>query len=386
MIHEQKVNQNVLNIKPSGIRKFFDLAQSMEGVISLGVGEPDFVTPYHIREAAMYSLEVGKTYYTANAGLLELREEICEYLARRFNIQYNTNQVVVTVGGSEAIDIALRTILQPEDEVIVLTPAYVAYEPCVTINYGVVKVVELVSENEFKLTKDMLEGAITPKTKAIILNYPSNPTGGIMTYEDYLPLIEVIKKHELYVISDEIYAELTYGREHYSIACFEEIKDQVILIQGFSKAYAMTGWRLGYVCANEFLISLMLKVHQFAIMCPPTMAQFAAISALQKGDSDVQMMRESFEARRNYLVQAFRAMDLEVFMPQGAFYLFLDIRKFNLSDTDFCEQLLTAQKVALVPGSAFGDAGAGFVRISYAYSIEEIKEAITKIAKFIETL
>ncbi len=386
MIHEQKVNQNVLNIKPSGIRKFFDLAQSMEGVISLGVGEPDFVTPYHIREAAIYSLEVGKTYYTANAGLLELREEICEYLARRFNIQYNTNQVVVTVGGSEAIDIALRTILQPEDEVIVLTPAYVAYEPCVTINYGVVKVVELVSDNEFKLTKEMLEGAITPNTKAIILNYPSNPTGGIMTHEDYLPLIEVIKKHELYVISDEIYAELTYGRKHYSIACFEEIKDQVILIQGFSKAYAMTGWRLGYVCANEFLISLMLKVHQFAIMCPPTMAQFAAISALQKGDSDVQMMRESFEARRNYLVQAFRAIDLEVFMPQGAFYLFLDIRKFNLSDTDFCEQLLTAQKVALVPGSAFGDAGAGFVRISYAYSIEEIKEAITKITKFIETL
>ncbi len=386
MIHEQKVNQNVLNIKPSGIRKFFDLAQSMEGVISLGVGEPDFVTPYHIREAAIYSLEVGKTYYTANAGLLELREEICEYLARRFNIQYNTNQVAVTVGGSEAIDIALRTILQPEDEVIVLTPAYVAYEPCVTINYGVVKVVELVSDNEFKLTKEMLEGAITPNTKAIILNYPSNPTGGIMTHEDYLPLIEVIKKHELYVISDEIYAELTYGRKHYSIACFEEIKDQVILIQGFSKAYAMTGWRLGYVCANEFLISLMLKVHQFAIMCPPTMAQFAAISALQKGDSDVQMMRESFEARRNYLVQAFRAIDLEVFMPQGAFYLFLDIRKFNLSDTDFCEQLLTAQKVALVPGSAFGDAGAGFVRISYAYSIEEIKEAITKITKFIETL
>ncbi|MGL5977389.1 MAG: aminotransferase class I/II-fold pyridoxal phosphate-dependent enzyme [Erysipelotrichaceae bacterium] len=384
MIHELILSDVVKKVQPSGIRKYFDLASSMDNVLSLGVGEPDFDTPWHIREEAIYSLEKGKTFYTGNAGLLELRESIAAYLHRRFELSYNPQtQMIVTVGGSEAIDISLRAIINPGDEVIVLTPAYVAYEPCVYLAYGVVKTIELQASDAFKLTPQALHAAITPKTKAIILNYPSNPTGGIMSREDYLALLPIIKQHQLVVISDEIYAELTYGAQHVSIASFPEIADQVILISGFSKAYSMTGWRLGYVCAHPTLIAAMLKIHQYAIMCPPTMSQYAAIAAMRQGDEDVAQMRESFQQRRNYIVTSLRELGFDIHSPQGAFYAFPSIQSFGLTSAEFCERLLEEERVALVPGSAFGSAGEGFVRISYAYSMEEIKQALERISRFV---
>lgn len=379
------VSDTVKQIQPSGIRKFFDLASQMEGVISLGVGEPDFVTPWSIREAAIYAIESGKTYYTANMGLLELRVEICKYLERRFDVHYKPkSDVIVTVGGSEAIDIAMRAIINPGDEVIVLEPSYVAYTPSVQLAGGTVVPIRLVEDNEFKLTKEQLEKAITNKTKAILLNFPNNPTGGFMTKEDYLELIPTLKQSGIVVITDEIYAELSYEQKFCSLATFEEIKDQVILISGFSKAYAMTGWRLGYVCGHPTLIEAMNKIHQFTIMSAPIVGQYAAIEALKNCDKDVHNMKEAYLQRRNFLVKTFNDMGLETFTPQGAFYVFPCIKSTGLSSNEFCEQLLKEKLVACVPGTAFGEAGEGFIRVSYAYSIDKLKDATNRIKEFIE--
>ena len=386
-MNEKFLSDKVKEIKPSGIRKFFDLASQMEGVISLGVGEPDFDTPWQIREAAIYSIEKGRTFYTANQGLLELRQEICHYQKRRFNLDYDPiDNVIVTVGGSEAIDIAMRAIVNPGDEVILLNPSYVAYTPSVQLAGGVVKVIELTKENEFKLTPELLEASISDKTKAILLNYPNNPTGGFMEYEDYAKIVPIIKKHELIVITDEIYAELSYDKKFYSIASFDEIKDQVILISGFSKAYAMTGWRLGYVLAHKVFIQAMNKIHQYIIMSAPTAAQYGAIEALKYCDHEIEKMRQSYQLRRNYIVKGFNELGLETFMPQGAFYILPCIKSTGLSSEQFCEQLLKEQKVACVPGNAFGNAGEGFIRVSYAYSIDQIKEALKRIKVFLEHL
>lgn len=386
-MYEELLSKKVQTIKPSGIRKYFDMASEMEGVISLGVGEPDFNTPWHICEAAMYSIECGRTHYTANQGLLELREEICEYQKRRFHLSYDPHKnVVVTVGGSEAIDIAMRAIVNPGDEVILMEPSYVAYTPSVELQDGIPVHIKLEHEDHFKLTPEKLEAAITPKTKAILLNYPSNPTGGVMTKSDYEKLVPIIKKHQLIVLSDEIYAELTYDEEFYSLANFKEIKDQVIVISGFSKAYAMTGWRLGYVLANETFTMAMNKIHQFIIMSAPTAAQYGAIEALRNGDIHVQEMKDSYLARRNFITKGFNRLGLATHLPQGAFYIFPDIRSTGLSSDQFCEQLLNDQRVACVPGTAFGDAGEGFIRVSYAYSIEHIKEALERIEMFLNKI
>lgn len=385
MICEEFLSNHVKEIAPSGIRKFFDLASAMEGVISLGVGEPDFNTPWHISEAAIYSIESGKTHYTANQGLLELREEICKYQKRRFNLSYHpTDNVIVTVGGSEGIDIAMRSIVNPGDEVILLQPGYVAYTPSVQLCGGIPKYIELKSENHFKLTPEQLLNAITPKTKAILLNFPSNPTGGVMEYEDYEKLVPIIKEHELIVISDEIYAELTYDGTFCSLANFEEIKDQVIIISGFSKAYAMTGWRLGYTLANKTFTSAMNKIHQYIIMSAPTSAQYGAIEAMRHGQSHVDEMREAYQQRRNLIVRGFNRIGLPCHLPQGAFYIFPNITSTGLTSDEFCERLLNEQKVACVPGTAFGEAGEGFIRVSYAYSIDHIKEALDRIETFMK--
>lgn len=387
MMYEDLISKKVQAVKPSGIRKFFDLANEMEGVVSLGVGEPDFDTPWHIREAAIYSIEQGKTFYTANQGLLELRKEICRYMKQRFSLTYDpVHHVIVTVGGSEAIDITLRAIINPGDEVIVLSPGYVAYEPGVVLAGANAVVVELTQENHFKLTAEALKNAITPKTKALLLNFPSNPTGGVMTYEDYEKIVPIIKEHNLLVISDEIYAELSYDVAHASPANFPEIKDQVILISGFSKAFAMTGWRLGYVCANETLIQAMNKIHQYVIMSAPSAAQYGALEGLRNGMGHVQEMKESYQARRNFIVNGFNKLGLETHVPQGAFYIFPSIRSTGLTSDEFCEALLNDQKVACVPGTAFGEAGEGFIRVSYAYSIEEIKVALGRIEAFLKNL
>lgn len=387
MINEQYLSKRVREIKPSGIRKFFDLANEMEGVVSLGVGEPDFDTPWHIREAAIYSIESGKTFYTANQGLLPLRQEICKYLDRRFQLSYDPiDNVIVTVGGSEAIDIALRSIMNEGDEVILLSPGYVAYEPGVMLAGATPVIIELQEENHFKLTYDALKRAISEKSKAILLNFPSNPTGGVMTYEDYEPLIPLIKEHQLIVISDEIYAELSYDVQFASPANFTEIKDQVILISGFSKAFAMTGWRLGYVCAHEVFTQAMNKIHQYVIMSAPSAAQYGAIEGLAHGEVHVQEMKESYKVRRNFIVNGFNRLGLITHMPQGAFYVFPCIRSTGLTSEGFCEALLNNQKVACVPGTAFGSAGEGFIRVSYAYSIDEIKVALTRIEAFLEYL
>lgn len=384
MIDASMISKKVQDVKPSGIRKFFNLASEIEGVVSLGVGEPDFDTPWHIREAAIYSIESGKTYYTANQGLLELRQEICKYLDRRFHLHYDPKEnVIVTVGGSEAIDITLRAIVDPGDEIIVLSPGYVAYEPGVTLAGAVPVVIELNEQNHFKLTAEQLQAAISEKTKAILINFPSNPTGGVMTREDYAPLVPIIKEHNLLVISDEIYAELSYDVEFASPANFDEIKDQVILISGFSKAFAMTGWRLGYVCAHPILIEAMNKIHQYVIMSAPTAAQYGAIEGLRHGSDHVQEMKESYQTRRNFIVNGFNRLGLETHMPQGAFYIFPCIRSTGLSSDEFCEALLEDQKVACVPGTAFGAAGEGFIRVSYAYSIDEIKVALGRIEQFL---
>ena len=384
-MYEKFLSKHVQTIKPSGIRKYFDLASEMEGVISLGVGEPDFDTPWHIREAAIYSIESGKTHYTANQGLLELREEICLYQKRRFQLDYDpVDNVIVTVGGSEAIDIAMRAIVNPGDEVILMEPSYVAYTPSVELTGAVPVHIKLEHEDQFKLTPEKLKAAITPKTKAILMNFPSNPTGGVMTREDYAKLVPILKEHEIIVISDEIYAELTYDGTLCSPANFNEIKDQVIIISGFSKAYAMTGWRLGYVLANKTFTDAMNKIHQYIIMSAPTAAQYGAIDAMRNGDIHVAEMRESYMTRRNFITKGFNRIGLPTHLPHGAFYIFPDIRGTGLTSDEFCVQLLEDQRVACVPGTAFGDAGEGFIRVSYAYSIDHIREAIERIDLFMD--
>ncbi|WP_050636818.1 aminotransferase class I/II-fold pyridoxal phosphate-dependent enzyme [Candidatus Stoquefichus sp. SB1] len=387
MNYEDVLSDRVKVIKPSGIRKFFDLASQMEGVISLGVGEPDFTTPWAIREAAIYSIEKGRTFYTANQGLLELREEICQYYQRRFGVTYHADKnCIVTVGGSEGIDIAIRAILNPGDEMIVLDPGYVAYTPGVELAGGIPVPINLRHEDQFKLTPELLKAAITPKTKAILLNYPSNPTGGFMTKEDYQKIVPIIKESGMIVLSDEIYAELSYEEEFCSIASFDEIKDQVIVVSGFSKAFAMTGWRLGYTLANEVLTKAMNKIHQYVIMSAPSPAQYGAIEGLRHCEDEVLKMRDSYKTRRNFLVKAFNDMGLETFKPQGAFYVFPCIKSTGLTSDEFCEKLLDDQKVACVPGTAFGPAGEGFIRVSYAYSIEELKVATIKIKEFVDKM
>lgn len=384
---EKYLNETVKDIPPSGIRRFFDLASEMDDVISLGVGEPDFATPWHIREAGMRSIEEGKTAYTANQGLPTLRKEICRYHERRFHVNYHPkDNIIITVGGSEAIDICMRAIINDGDEVIMMSPGYVAYEPSIRLAKGVPVLIELKRENEFKLTPEDLEAAITPKTKALLINFPSNPTGGVMTYEDYQKIVPIIKKHGILVISDEIYAELSYDQPFASPANFPEIKDQCLVINGFSKAFAMTGWRLGYILGHKTLIAAMNKIHQYVIMSAPTPSQYAAIEAMRHGEKDVEIMRESYLARRNFIVSGFNRLGLDTFTPQGAFYVFPCIKSTGLSSNEFCEALLKSQKVACVPGSAFGEAGEGFIRVSYAYSIEHIKEALLRIENFLREL
>ena len=381
------LSDKVVEIKPSGIRKYFDIVSEMKDAISLGVGEPDFDTPWHIREEGIYSLEKGKTFYTSNSGLKELKEEICKYLKRRFNLSYQYNEeVLVTVGGSEAIDLALRAMLNPGDEVIIPMPCYVSYEPCVVLADGVPVIVKLKEENNFKLTKEELLEAITDKTKILILPFPNNPTGAIMTKEELEEIAKVAIEKDLFVISDEIYAELTYGREHYSIAGIPGMKERTVLINGFSKAYAMTGWRLGYACAPEVIMSQMIKIHQFAIMCAPTTSQYAAVEALKKGDVDVKRMREAYDQRRRFLMERFKQMGIECFEPFGAFYVFPSVKKFGMTSDEFAMKLLQEEKVAVVPGTAFGDCGEGFLRISYAYSIDNLRKAMDKIENFVKRL
>ena len=379
--------EKIKAIKPSGIRKLFDIANEIPDVISLGVGEPDFDTPWHIREEGMYSLQQGKTFYTSNAGLAELREEICSYIKRKYHLTYDSkSEVIVTVGGSEAIDIALRTILNPGDEVICPEPCFVSYQPCIALADGVPVTVSLTADTEFRLTKEQLEAAITPKSKALMISYPNNPTGAIMEKKDLEPLVEVIIKHDLLVITDEIYAELSYGGEHVSIASMPGMQERTILINGFSKAYAMTGWRLGYVLAPAGITQYMLKIHQFAIMSSPTTSQYAAIAALRYGDKDIQTMKESYNQRRRYLMDSFRKLELPCFEPFGAFYVFPEIAEFGMSSEDFCAALLKAENVAVVPGSAFGECGDKHVRISYAYSLDELREAMKRITRFVKKL
>lgn len=374
-------------LKPSGIRRFFDLANTMEGVISLGVGEPDFATPWHICENAIHSMSTGHTHYTANRGLLELRQEICKFHKEHYNQIYDPeNEVIVTIGGSEAIDLAMRALLNPGDEVIVLDPNYVAYAPSVSLSGGVVVPLQLKEEHEFKLKREDLEKVITPKTKAMIINYPSNPTGGVMTKEDYEEIIDLIKETGIYVISDEIYAELSFDQEFSSLAQFNDIKDQIIVVNGFSKAFAMTGWRLGYCLANKEVSEIMNKIHQYVIMSAPIMSQYAAIEALKNGYDDVLMMKADYLKRRNFLVNRLNRMGLKTNIPHGTFYVFCNIKNTNLSSEEFCEKLLKKYKVACVPGNAFGPSGEGFVRISYAYSIDHIKEAMMRLEKFIKDL
>lgn len=375
----------VVDIQPSGIRKFFDIVSEMKDAISLGVGEPDFDTPWHIREEGIYSLEKGKTFYTSNGGLKELKEEVCNYLYRKFQLNYDPNhETIVTIGGSEAIDISLRAMLDPGDEVLIPQPSYVSYLPCVTLAGGKPVVIELKNENQFKLTKEELLEAITDKTKLLILPFPNNPTGAIMEYEDLKEIAKIVEEKDLYIISDEIYAELTYGRKHISIAEFPGMKERTVLINGFSKSYAMTGWRLGYATGPASIIEQMLKIHQFAIMCAPTTSQYAAIEALKNGDADVEMMREAYDLRRRYLIRAFREIGLECFEPFGAFYVFPCIKSLGMTSEEFATRLLKEEKVAAVPGTAFGDCGEGFLRISYASSIENLKVAMERIERFVK--
>ena len=381
------LSETVEGLKPSGIRKFFDLVSEMRDAISLGVGEPDFDTPWHIRDEGIYALERGKTFYTSNAGLKELRKEICNYLKRRQGIEYDCNkEVLVTVGGSEAIDIGLRALVNPGDEVIIPQPSYVSYEPCAVLAGAKPVVINLKSENSFRLTAEELKEAISPNTKVLILPFPNNPTGAIMERGDLEEIAKVIIDNDIYVMSDEIYAELTYKGEHVSIASLEGMKERTILINGFSKAYAMTGWRLGYVCAPENIIKQMTKIHQFAIMCAPTTSQYAAVEALKNGDGDVEEMRIAYNQRRRFLVNAFKEMGLSCFEPFGAFYVFPCIKEFNMTSEEFATRFLEEEKVAVVPGTAFGESGEGFVRISYAYSLENLKIAVDRLRKFVEIM
>ncbi len=381
------LSRKVTSIKPSGIRKFFDIVSEMQDAISLGVGEPDFETPWHIREEGIYSLEKGKTVYTSNSGLKELRVEICNYLERRFGLTYDPlKETVVTVGGSGAIDIAMRAMLDEGDEVIIPEPSYVSYVPCVILADGVPVTINLKHENEFRLTAPELEAAITPKTKVLVLAFPNNPTGAVMTKKDLEAIADVIIKHDLYVVSDEIYSELTYGANHVSIASLPGMRERTIVINGFSKSYAMTGWRLGYACGPANIIKQMTKIHQFAIMCAPTTSQYAAIEAMRNGDSDVERMRNSYDGRRRFVVSTLREMGLECFEPLGAFYVFPSVREFGMTSDEFATRLLQEQKLAVVPGTAFGECGEGFIRISYAYSLEKLKEALSRLETFVKSL
>ena len=377
----------VKQIKPSGIRKFFDIVSEMDDAISLGVGEPDFDTPWHIREEGIYSLEKGRTFYTSNAGLSELKIEISKYLDRRFDLKYDpSDEIMITVGGSEAIDGALRAMLDAGDEVILPQPSYVSYEPCIVLADGVPVIVELKEENDFKLTREQLEKAVTDKTKILIMPFPNNPTGAIMTKEELQPIVDFVIEHDLFVISDEIYSELTYSGNHVSIGAFPGMKERTIVINGFSKSYAMTGWRLGYACGPQVILKQILKIHQFAIMCAPTTSQYAAIEALRHGDDDVEKMRDEYDRRRRFLLNAFEEMGIECFEPYRAFYMFPSIKKFGMSSDEFATRLLKEEKIAVVPGTAFGDCGEGFLRISYAYSIDDLKAALERIGRFIEKL
>lgn len=381
------VSKKVCALKPSGIRKFFDIASEIEGVISLGVGEPDFDTPWHIREEGIYTLEKGKTMYTSNAGLKELRKAITSYLERKINVKYDPlKEVLVTVGGSEAIDMALRSMIEDGDEVIITTPCYVSYEPCCILAGGKPVIINLKNENQFRLTKEELEAAITPKTKVLIMCYPNNPTGAIMTKKDLESISEVIIKHDIVVISDEIYSELTYDTNHVSIASLPGMKERTIVVNGFSKAYSMTGWRLGYATGPEEIIRQMTKIHQFAIMCAPTNSQYAGIEALNNGDEDICVMREAYDERRRYVLHRLEEIGIPCFEPKGAFYVFPDVRKFGMTSDEFALRLLNEKKLVIVPGNAFGESGEGFMRISYAYSLEELKEALSRLEDFVKSL
>lgn len=381
------ISKTVVSLKKSGIRKFFDIVSEMKDVISLGVGEPDFDTPWHIREEGIYALEKGKTFYTSNAGLKELRVEIDNYLKRTQNISYNPDtEIIVTVGGSEAIDIGLRAMVNAGDEVIIPQPSYVSYEPCAILAGAKPVIIDLKAENEFRLTAEELKNAITDKTKILILPFPNNPTGAIMERKDLEEIAKVCIENDIYVISDEIYGELSYKEKHVSIASIAGMKERTILINGFSKAYAMTGWRLGYACGPKEIIEQMVKIHQYAIMCAPTTSQYSAVEALKKGDDDVKLMRESYNQRRRFLMNAFKEMGLECFEPYGAFYVFPSIKEFDMTSEEFAMKFLEEEHVAVVPGTAFGDSGEGFLRISYAYSIENLKRAMERLKRFVEKL
>ncbi|MBQ2900405.1 MAG: aminotransferase class I/II-fold pyridoxal phosphate-dependent enzyme [Agathobacter sp.] len=381
------LSSTIVNIKPSGIRKFFDIAAEMDDVISLGVGEPDFDTPWHVRDEGIYSLEKGRTSYTSNAGLKELKEEIAKFLERRYDLTYDpVKEMIVTVGGSEGIDICMRAMLDPGDEVLIPQPSYVSYEPCAILANGTPVIIELKAENEFRLTAEELEAAITPKTKLLVLPFPNNPTGAIMERKDLEAIAEVILKHDLYVLSDEIYSELTYTDNHVSICNLPGMKERTVLINGFSKSHSMTGWRLGYACGPEVIIKQMLKIHQFAIMCAPTTSQYAAVEAMRNGDADVQEMKMEYNVRRKYLLKRFAEMGVDCFEALGAFYVFPCIKEFGMSSDDFATAMLKSKKVCVVPGTAFGDCGEGFLRISYAYSMENLKIAMDRFEEFVNEL
>lgn len=381
------LSKKIKTIEPSGIRKFFDIVSEMKDAISLGVGEPDFDTPWHIREEGIYSLERGRTFYTSNAGLKELKQEVANYLERRFDLSYDYNhEIIITVGGSEAIDGAFRAMLDPGDEVLIPQPSYVSYEPCVVLADGVPVIIELQEKNQFKLTKQEILDAVTDKTKILVLPFPNNPTGAVMTREDLQDIVDVIIEKDLYVISDEIYSELTYCGDHVSIASFPGMRERTIVINGFSKSYAMTGWRLGYACGPRVILDQILKIHQFAIMCAPTTSQYAAVDALRNGDEDVERMRVAYNQRRNFLMKEFQKMGLQCFEPFGAFYVFPCIKEFGMTSDEFANRLLQEEKVAVVPGTAFGACGEGFLRISYAYSIDNLKEALGRLQAFIDRL
>ena len=381
------ISKKITSIKKSGIRKFFDIVTEMNDVISLGVGEPDFETPWHIRDEGIYALERGKTFYTSNSGLKDLRQEIANYIKRTQSVEYDVNkQILVTVGGSEAIDLALRAMVNPEDEVIIPQPSYVSYEPCAILADAKPVIIDLKSENNFKLTANELKNVLTDKTKILILPFPNNPTGAIMEKSDLEQIAKLCIENDIYVISDEIYSELTYKNKHISIVSIPGMKERTILINGFSKAYAMTGWRLGYACGPKEIIEQMIKIHQYAIMCAPTTSQYSAIEALKKGDADINMMRESYNQRRRYLLNAFKEINLDCFEPFGAFYVFPSIKEFGMTSDDFAMKFLEEERVAVIPGTAFGASGEGFIRISYAYSIDKLKIAVERLQRFVEKL
>ena len=381
------LSKKIIEIEPSGIRKFFDVANEMGDAISLGVGEPDFDTPWRIREEGIFSLEKGRTFYSANAGLKELRVEICRYLQQKIHVTYNPDtEIMVTVGGSEAIDVAMRCMLDPGDEVLIPQPSYVSYLPCAVMADGEPVIVPLKNENAFKLTVEDLKDKISPKTKLLVMPFPNNPTGSIMTEEDLRPIAQFVEEHDLYVISDEIYSELTYGTQHVSIASLPGMRERTIVINGFSKGFAMTGWRLGYACGPQAILEQMIKLHQFAIMCAPTNSQYAAIEGLRHCQNEVAEMREAYNQRRRFLMKAFSDMGLECFEPEGAFYAFPKISEFGMTSEEFATRFLQEKKVAVVPGSAFGKSGEGFLRISYAYSLEDLKEALGRLAEFVKEL